>query len=132
MITSPVDTNLYGALANVAAITTALLAAVALPPLTGAIEIDQRKRASVKGRAQYIDAAADARRRFWSFLMLNVVAAIVNGGVLAAWWRVSVAVVNQSQWEYWLPWMAVVVSAGLLLLCAVSALVWLVKLGNVN
>lgn len=127
--TSAVDPSIYGAVAGVAAITTALQSVIALLPLREAINIARRKRSVPIGHAPYNDARHDARRDFFILFILNFLAASIHAAVLAAWWKVGVAEVNPQQWEYWLPWAAVTVASGVLVLTAVSAITWLAILG---
>jgi hypothetical protein len=113
-----VDAAIYGAIAGVAAITTALQSVVALQPLRSAIDIGRRKRSSSRGQAQYNDAKHDAGRDFFILLALNVIAAGINGSVLAAWWKVGVAEVSPRDWEFWVPWLAVTLGSTALLITA--------------
>jgi hypothetical protein len=75
------------------------------------------------------DAKSDARRDFGVHLLLNIVAFIVNGAVLPAWWKVGVLQADCRQWEYWLPWAAVTLGFGAL---SVTAGYALVKLRNIG
>jgi hypothetical protein len=123
-----VDVATYGAIAGVASITTALQSLVALLPLRSAIDINRRKSSSSRGFAAYNDAKHDAGRDFAIYLVLNVVAVAINGSVLAAWWKVGVANVDFERWEYWVPWVAVVIGSGVLFVTAVASIVWLATL----
>lgn len=119
------DAGVYGALANVAAITTALQSAVALLPLSRAIGLARKKRDSLTTDPEYVDAKKEANRDFWVFLLLNIVSAGINGSVLAAWSKVGTADFVCDQWSYWLPWVAVAAGAGVLLITALGSLIWL-------
>jgi hypothetical protein len=123
------DTALYGALAGVAAITTALQSVVALQPLRESFEIKRRKRASSPGLPPYNDARSDARQRFTILLILNFFATAVNASVLAAWGKVGVAEAEPGDWHLWLPWVAVAVASAGLLVSACVSIVWLARLG---
>jgi hypothetical protein len=116
---------LYGAIGGVAAITTALQSLVALLPLRSALDIRRIKTGSAPRQSAYVAAAGDASRDFFVFLALNVVAAIINGAVLAAWWKVGVSAVTVDLWEYWVPWTAVVVGSAVLFLTALGSLIGL-------
>jgi hypothetical protein len=115
------QTDVYAALAAVAAITTALQAAVALPPLTDSVEISRRVRESQQGTPARTNARNDAGRSALRGVMLNVPAAGVNGAVLAAW--STVAWVGETPWSYYVPWLAVT-SAAAFLLTAAGLGVW--------
>lgn len=123
VISSTLDPSIYGAVAGVAAITTALHSLIALQPLRSAIDTRRRKRSSSPGYAPYNDAKHDARRDFFVYLLLNIVAAAIHGSVLAAWWKVGVASATPSQWEYWLPWLAVTLGSAALFLTSVGSIV---------
>lgn len=125
-----IDLGLYGALAGVAAITTALQAAVALQPLSALTDTKQRKRRSSKGQIEYNDARSDANKAVWTALWLNIPAVLVNTAVLASWWRVAVAKAKPDQWEYWLPWLAVVTAGVFLLTVAIVTLNKLRRVGQ--
>lgn len=84
---------MYGALAGVAAITTALQALVALPPLSQVADVDRRKKASNPGVAAYTDAKDDAKKFMIGAIVLNAPAALVNAAVIVAWAYVAVDVV---------------------------------------
>jgi hypothetical protein len=127
--TDAVDPAVYGALAGVAAITTALQSVTSLLPLRQAIDIRNRKRGSAPGQAPYNDARTDARWGVLFSLLLNIFAGLINGAVLAAWWKVGVADVAEEQWEFWLPWVAVAAAAAGLFITAISSIIWLAKLG---
>lgn len=126
--TPVVDTALYGAIAGVASITTALQSVVALLPLRSAIDVGRRRAASAPGYAPYNAARNEASRDFFIFLALNLVAIGINGSVLAAWWKVGVSDVSPNLWEYWVPWLAVVLGSGALFLTAVGSII---RLGNI-
>jgi hypothetical protein len=114
-------TDLYAALAAVAAITTALQGAVALPPLTDSVGIQRRIRDSQPGTAARHNAHADAAKSAVRGAILNFAAAAVNGAVLAAW--STVAWPGREPWTYYVPWLAVACASGLLLATAAYA-VW--------
>lgn len=99
------DSGVYGALANAAAITTALQSIVALFALQRGLELGGR--AAVKGTAAYDETKNAASRNFVGLGVLNLGALLVNGAVLAAWFKVGVADVCPRRWELWLPWFAV-------------------------
>lgn len=124
-----IDPGLYGALAGVAAITTALQAAVSLPPLSALSDTRQRKRRSAKGQIDYNNARSDAKKAAWTALWLNIPAVVVNSAVLLSWSRVAVAKPKTDQWEYWLPWAAVTLASVFLLAVAI---VTMIKLKNVG
>jgi hypothetical protein len=119
---SDVDPGVYGALATVAAITTALQSVVAILPLQRSMELGDLTDNPVQGTAIYNDAKKAARRDFWRHGMLNAVAVLINGCVLAAWFKVGVYAARPDQWEYWLPWCAVAVGALALTITAVLSL----------
>lgn len=123
-----IDPGLYGALAGVAAITTALQAAVALQPLASLTSARERKRKSRQGDQAYNDARTDAGRAAWTELWLNIPAILVNAAVLASWGRIAIARPRASEWEYWVPWVAVAAAS---LFLFVVALVTGLKLRNV-
>ena|SRR5208282_4358511 len=112
-----VDSALYGALATVAAITTALQAAVGLIPLTDSLVIDRRMESSSPKEAEYEKAKEDAGVRLWTAAFLNVPIVVVNGAVLASW--LGLGIVHDS-WVLWLPWAAVLGAAVFLIGCAAS------------
>jgi hypothetical protein len=111
-----VDSGLYGALATVAAITTALQAAVALVPLNDSADIKRRKDSSASGLPEYERAKSDAGARLRTAVLLNIPAAAVNAAVLASWGGIGIF---QARWVLWLPWVAVASAAVFLLACAV-------------
>lgn len=113
-----IDPGLYGALAGVAAITTALQAAVALQPLTSLTYTRERKRRSKPGDIAYNDARSDAQKAAWTALWLNIPAIVVNAAVLASWGRIAIAVPKPGEWEYWLPWVAVAAASAFLFMVA--------------
>lgn len=115
--TIAIDSGLYGALANVAAITTALQSIVSLLPLQRAIDL--QNKTDTPGTADYNDAKSAARRDFRINIVLCLIAFVINGSVLAAWFKVGVYVPDLCQWEYWLPWFAVF--AGYMALSATAA-----------
>lgn len=100
-----IDSGVYGALANVAAITTALQSIVALLALQRGIDLGSSD--AVSPTPQYKAIKKSASRDFWGLGVLNVVALVVNGAVLAAWFKVGVVEVCPRQWELWLPCVAV-------------------------
>lgn len=106
-----IDTGLYGALANAAAITTALQSVVAFLALQLGLELSRTVTEEVRGKSTYKTAKSRAWPSFWGHGLLNVFALLVNGAVLAAWWKVGVLAARPSQWEYWLPWCAVVIAS---------------------
>lgn len=114
MVTN-VDAGLYGALATVAAITTALQAAVGLIPLSDSSEIRHRKEASSPGQPEYDKAKEDAGIRLRSAILLNVPVLLVNSAVLASWLGIGIV---HAGWALWVPWVAVVVAAVFLVICA--------------
>jgi hypothetical protein len=124
-----INPGLYGSLAGVAAITTALQAAVALQPLSALTDTRQRKRRTGKGQIDYNNARSDAKKAAWTALWLNIPGIAVNAAVLLSWWRVAVAKPKVGQWEYWLPWAAVAAASAFLLAVAI---VTMVKLRNVG
>ena len=111
-----VHTDVYAALGAVAAITTALQAAVALPPVTDYAEFRRRIRDSGEGTPARTDARKDAGKSALRGLILNIPAAAVNGAVLAAW--STVAWPGATPWSYYLPWLAVTAAAGFLVIAA--------------
>ncbi len=110
-----VNAGLYGALATVAAITTALQAAVGLTPLSDSSDIRRRKEGSSPGQPTYDKAKEDAGTRLQAAILLNVPALVVNGAVLASWVGLGIL---QDGWALWLPWAAVVAAAVFLAVCA--------------
>lgn len=125
-----IDAGLYGALAGVAAITTALQAAVALQPLSALTDTRQRKRRSTKGQIDYNNARSDAKKSAWAALWLNIPAVAVNVAVLLAWWRVAVDKPKPGQWEYWLPWAAIATASAFLLTVAIVTMLKLRDVGK--
>jgi hypothetical protein len=117
-VNTPDVSNVYGALANVAAITTALQAAVALQPLTQAVDISNRRRASRPGSSGRSDTIADAKRAKRSALVLNGPAVIVNAAVLAGWGKIAIGQTTTDNWELYVPWVAVSCAAVFLAICA--------------
>lgn len=111
-----VDPGLYGALATVAAITTALQAAVALIPLNDSADIGRQMGSSSPGQAAYDKAQEDAGARLRAAILLNVPAVMVNVAVLASWLGLGII---HARWVLWLPWAAVVTAAVFLFVCAV-------------
>ena len=88
LVASAFDPGVYGALANVAAITTALQSIVALLALQRGLDL-----ANVGGSRPTAESAAAKRaasRNFWGQGVLNLVALFVNAAVLAAWFKVGV------------------------------------------
>ena len=114
-MTASVDSGLYGALATVAAITTAIQAAVALVPLNDSADIKRRKESSTRGAADYARAETDAGTRLRTAVLLNIPAAGVNAAVLVSWAGIGIFC---ARWVLWLPWIAVAVAAVFLLVCA--------------
>lgn len=110
------QTDVYAALAAVAAITTALEAAVALPPVNDVVEIRRRIRDSKEGSPERTNARRDAGRSALRGVVLNAPAAAVNGAVLAAW--STVAWPGETPWSYYLPWLAVTAAAAFLIIAA--------------
>jgi hypothetical protein len=110
-----VDTGLYAAVATVAAITTALQAAVGLVPLNDSTDIGRRMDSSSSGQPVYEKAKTDAGVRLRAAVLLNIPAVIVNAAVLAAWLGLGII---HARWVLWLPWAAVVAAAVYLLVCA--------------
>jgi hypothetical protein len=113
------DPALYAALAEVAAITTALQGAVAIQPLGTLSATRERKRASDANTQQYNDAKADAQKGARTTLLMNLPAVLVNGAVLASWGRVAISA-SAAQWEYWVPWLAVIVASAFLFFVALA------------
>lgn len=120
------DSGVYGALANVAAITTALQSVVALFALQRGMDIGNTP--AVRHTSEYNNAKKAAARNFWGLGVLNFVALGVTVVVLAAWFKVGVWAVLPRQWELWTP--CVAVAFGCLLL-TVTAGVGLRKLRRV-
>jgi hypothetical protein len=109
---------IYGAFAGVAAITTALQAAVALQPLSQSDDVNRRKRTNPPGTAEYNDARADAGTYWRGAWLLNVGGAAVNFAVLASWGYLVFGVIQQSRWFLWLPFIAVSIAAAYLVIVA--------------
>jgi hypothetical protein len=109
---------LYGALAAVAAITTALQAAVALLPLGQFDAVNERKRRSATGQQAYNDALLDAKRYYRAGWILNLGAVMVNAAVLVSWGYVAMRPVSGPSWFLRLPFYAVTAAATYLLLVA--------------
>jgi hypothetical protein len=99
------DSGVYGALANVAAITTALQSVVAILALQRGMDIGSRSVVPLTG--DYNAAKKAASRSFWGLGVLNFVALLVTAVVLAAWFKVGVWAVFPRQWELWAPCLAV-------------------------
>ena len=126
LVASAFDPGVYGALANVAAITTALQSIVALLALQRGLDL-----ANVGGSRPTAESAAAKRaasRNFWGQGVLNLVALFVNAAVLAAWFKVGVVPVCPEQWELWLPCAAVALGC---IALTTTAVVGLTKLGHV-
>ena len=113
---------LYGALAAVAAITTALQAAVALLPLSQYDGVDARRRNSAPGQQAYNNATRDARGYYRSGWILNVGAVAVNAAVLVSWGYVAWQPVKGPSWFLWLPFCAVAAAAAFLVGVAATGL----------
>jgi hypothetical protein len=113
---------LYGALAAVAAITTALQAAVALVPLGQYDNVYERKRNSIPGDQAYNDARLDAKRYYRQGWILNIGTVIVNAAVLVSWGDVALKPVKGPSWFLQLPFYAVAVAAIYLLTVAILGL----------
>jgi hypothetical protein len=124
-----VDPSVYSALATVAAITTAIQSFVALLPLQRSTDLANKQDGKQPSEQAYQNAKNDAKKEFRGHLLLNVVTFLVNGVVLAAWWKVGVLVALGRQWEYWAPWAAVVVAFGAL---SVTAFIGLKKLFKIR
>lgn len=114
--------TLYGALAAVAAITTALQAAVALLPLSQYDSVDGRRRNSAPGEQAYNNATRDARGYYRSGWILNVGAVAVNAAVLVSWGYVAWQPVKGPSWFLWLPFCAVAAAAAFLVGVAATGL----------
>lgn len=110
---------LYGALAAVAAITTALQAAVALLPLGQYDNLHERRRTSVPGDQAYNDARFDAGRYYRQGWILNIGAVVVNAAVLVAWGYVATRPLRGPSWFLQLPFYAVAAAAVYLLVVAI-------------
>jgi hypothetical protein len=113
---------LYGALAAVAAITTALQAAVALLPLGQYDVVNERRRRSSPGQQAYNDAVVDAKRYHRAGWLLNVGAVGVNAAVLASWGYVVFRPVSGGSWFLRVPFYAVAIAATYLLVVAAVGL----------
>jgi hypothetical protein len=116
---------LYGAFAGVAAITTALQAAVALQPLSQADDVGQRKRSSSPGEQPYSNAVTDAGTYIRGSILLNIGAIVVNVAVLITWGYLIFSVVPKKHWYLELPFLAV---SGAALYLVVIAVVGIVRL----
>ena len=110
-----VDTGLYSAVATVAAITTALQAAVGLVPLNDSADIGRRMESSSRGEPARDKARTDAGIRLRTAILLNIPAVTVNAAVLASWLGLGII---HARWVLWLPWAAVVAAAVFLFVCA--------------
>jgi hypothetical protein len=110
-----IDSGLYGALATVAAITTALQAAVGLTPLNDFSDLRRKMDDSSRGQPAYDKARSDAVTRLRAGILLNAPAAVVNAAVLLSWVGLGIF---QCGWVLWLPWIAVLAAALFLLGCA--------------
>lgn len=106
--------TLYGALAAVAAITTALQAAVALLPLSQFDGVDARRRNSAPGEQAYNDATRDAKSYYRAGWLLNLGAVAVNAAVLVSWGYVALRPIQGPSWFLWLPFCAVAAAAACL------------------
>jgi hypothetical protein len=98
---------IYGALAAVCAITTAIQGALAVIPLPQIGDIENRKRNSGQGLAPYTDAKNDAKQLAKSNAILNTGAVITNAAVLCSWGYVSIVLVGASKWYLWLPFVSI-------------------------
>jgi hypothetical protein len=110
-----IDSGLYGALATVAAITTALLSLVALLVLQRGTELKRITEDDGVDSAGYNRAKRVAWPNFWGHGVLNLVALIVNAAVVAAWWKIGVTPASDDQWQYWLPCYAVITATVVLI-----------------
>jgi hypothetical protein len=117
-----IDTGLYGALANAAAITTALQSIVAFLALQRGMDVSKTVDDSTKGTSAYNTAKDSAQPNLWGHGLLNTLALLVDAAVLAAWWKVGVFAPTFGQWEYWLPWCAVILASLVLTGAAVVGL----------
>jgi hypothetical protein len=115
----------YGAFAGVAAITTALQAAVALQPLAQLDDVRHRKRDSNPGDARYTNAKDDAKTYFRGAILLSVGAVFVNAAVLTAWGYLVFAVVPTRHLYLELPFVAIGVAALYLIAVAIVGVVGL-------
>ena len=114
--------TLYGALAAVAAITTALQAAVALLPLSQYDGVDARRRNSAPGQQAYNDATRDAKSYYRSGWILNLGVVAVNAAVLVSWGYVAWRPIKGPSWFLWLPFCAVAGAAACLVGVAATGL----------
>lgn len=114
--------GLYGALAAVAAITTALQAAVALLPLGQYDNVYERRRNSAKGLQPYKDATLDAKRYRRQGWILNLGAVVVNAAVIVSWGYVAMQPIGGSSWFLRFPFYAVAAAATYLLAVAIVGL----------
>jgi len=121
---------LYGALAAVAAITTALQAAVALLPLGQYDNLYERRRNSVPDDQAYNDARLDAKRYYRQGWILNIGAVVVNAAVLVAWGYVALRPIRDPSWFLQLPFYAVAATAVYLLTVAILGIFRLRRIGN--
>src|SRR5512139_527580 len=110
-----IDSNLYSALATVAAITTALQGAVALSPLNESSSIGCMKKESSAGEHEWSKAKEEAKQRRNNSIVLNIPVLAVNITVLISWQGLGLLC---ARWELLMPWFAVAGSALFLLLCA--------------
>jgi hypothetical protein len=109
---------LYGGFAGVAAITTALQAAVALSPLSQFDDVSRRKRTNAPGTQAHNDARGDAGTYLRAAWLLNIGATTVNFAVLASWGYLVFALLHRPHWYLWLPFAAVTLAAIYLLVAA--------------
>jgi len=97
---------LYSALAAVAAITTAIHAAVSLAPLSQVYNLRRRLQSSSAGTQEFNNVITDAQRNKRFYGWLGLVFAVINGAVIASWGNIVVTKM-QPEWIFFVPWIAV-------------------------
>lgn len=99
-----VDPGTYAALASVAAITTAILAVVALIPFSDSRTVKARLTDVKQGQPGHAEIVDGAHRRAFQSCLLVLPVVVVNVAVLVAWWDVGL---SRAPWRLWLPCTAV-------------------------
>jgi hypothetical protein len=117
---NPVDPiALYGALAAVAAITTALQTTAAFASYADVGAIEGKFDASRPSTQERTNAIDDAKASLGRASVLNVPGVVVNGCVIAAWGDVTL-VRAQADWVLILPWVGVLLTFLFLFFAVIS------------
>jgi hypothetical protein len=118
---SPFDpAALYGALAAVAAITTALQTSAVFASYADVGAIEARFDASRPSTQERVDAKNSAKVSLGRAVLLNVPGVAVNGCVIAAWGDATL-VRTKADWVLILPWVGVLLTF-VFLVCSVLSL----------